>query len=368
MGQLLLSYFILALEIFLIHSIKNERQRRKMYFIVLFLQFFLLAGFRGLEIHNDTLSYASHFDNVSSNGHFWETEKELFNPGYLVLEKFIHNNVTSTVLGFDIVTSFIICFCSFLLFYKRARHVGIAIFLFYISGEYWTQVAVLREAFAVIVVYLCMKYLEDGRFWIAALLILLAVSFHNSAFIMFFFLLLMKFSPSKKMRIIIALSVVLVTYAIAPVMEYVLRLLSFETKYFVEGVDNGFASLNGIFNGTIGILASIGAYLMIKNANSFNYPHLYKEVLFIYFIISIVTLRLPILSRYMMYFTPFIFIMVSDLALVTPKNRKLALFVACVFAGNIIVKQFMRPEWISIFPYHFYNDSQLSLLHTFNIL
>lgn len=367
MTQLLATYLFLAIEICIIHSIANERQRRRTYFIVLFLQFFIFAGFRGLEIHNDTLSYASHFDNVSYNGHFWEIEKELFNPGYLVLEKFIHNNVTDSILGFDIVTSFIICFCTFLLFYKRAKHMGVAIFLFFISGEYWTQVAVLREAFAVLVGYLFMKQVENGKYIYAIVSILLAISLHNSSFILIFFLLLMIFSPSKKMRVIIVLATILVIYLIAPAMEMVINLLSFETKYFAEGVDRGFASANGIFNGTIGILTSAGVFLMKKNTPYYKWPKLYNEILYLYFIISIVTLRLPILSRYLMFFAPFIFIMVSNFAFITNKNRKYALFVSIVMAGNIIVKQIMRPEWISIFPYHFYNDSQLSMLHIFNL-
>lgn len=365
MIQLLASYFFLAVEICMIHSIANRKKRRITYFFVLFLQFFVLAGFRGLEIHNDTLAYTSHFDNVSKSGHFWEIEKETFNPGYLVLEKFIHNNITDSILGFDVLTSFIICLCTFLLFYKRAKHMGIAIYLYFISGEYWSQVAVLREALAVLVGYLFMKEVARGKYIYAVISILLAVALHSSSFILFFLLLLMLFPPSKKMRVIIVVTTILVTYLIAPVMETVLNLFSYETIYFEEAVDKGFASANGILNGTIGILTAAGVFLMIKSGHRYRIPKLYKEILFLYFIVSIVALRLPIMSRYLMFFAPFIFIMVSNLAFVTHENRYYALVVAFVLAGNIIVKQLLRPEWISIFPYHFYNDTQLSMLHLF---
>lgn len=362
MTQLLATYLFLAIEICIIHSIANERQRRRTYFIVLFLQFFIFAGFRGLEIHNDTLPYASHFSNVSYNGHSWEIEKELFNPGYLILEKFIHNNITDTVLGFDIVTSFIICFCTFLLFYKKARHMGVAIFLFYVSGEYFGQVAVLREAFAVVVGYMCIYFMEKKKYLFAVLFSLLAISFHNSGFILLFLLLLDRFSTPNKPRILLFFAVVVVAYLIAPVMEFVLNLLSFETKYFAEGVDRGFSSLNGIFNGTIGILVSIGIYAMFKNVRDYSMPNIYHNILYIYFLISIVTLRLPILSRYLMYFSPFLFILVSNLVFQSKKNIKYAIIVALAFASNIIIKQWMRPDWISIFPYEFFNSRQLGLL------
>ena len=48
-----------------------------------------------------------------------------------------------------------------------------------------------------------------------------------------------------------------------------------------------------------------------------------------------------------------------DYSLVKTINEKFLL------KSELIVKQLLRPEWISIFPYHFYNDTQLSMLHLF---
>lgn len=362
MDQLLFSYFFLALEILIIHSIPNVKIKRKYYFFFFFIQFAFLSGFRGLDIHNDTLSYASHFDNVSSKGHFWEIEKELFNPGYLVIEKFIHNNITNTVLGFNIITSTVICLCTFFLFYKKSRHIGFAIFLYYISGEFFGQIAVLRESFAVLVGYCCILLISKKEYLKSIPLILVAISFHNSSFILFLLLLLVWTSPSTKTKVIIFFSVVFVTYAIAPVMELVLNLLAFETKYFTEGVDRGFASANGFFNGTIGLLTALFVYMMIKN-NKGNCVHpVWYDIIYVYTIISVLSLRLPILSRYLMFFSPFLFIIVSNLIFASKKNVRYGILVSCVLASNIIVKQQIRPEWISIFPYHFYDDSQLGLL------
>lgn len=362
MEQLLFSYFILALEILIIHSIINVKIKRRYYFWLFFIQFSLLSGYRGLDIHNDTLSYASHFDNVSSKGHFWEIEKELFNPGYLLIEKFIHNNITNTVLGFNIITSTVICLCSLFLFYKRSRHIGIAIFLYYISGEFFGQMAVLRESFAVLVGYGCLLLISKKEYLKSIPLILVAISFHNSSFILFLLLLLVWTSPSTKTKVILFFSVVVVTYAIAPVMEFVLNLLAFETKYFTEGVDRGFASANGFFNGTIGLLTAMCVYMMTKNSKgNYIYP-IWYDILYVYTIISVLSLRLPILSRYLMFFSPFIFIMVSNLIFVSKKNVRYGILVAFILASNIIIKQQLRPEWISIFPYHLYDDSQLGLL------
>ena len=142
----------------------------------------------------------------------------------------------------------------------------------------------------------------------------------------------------------------------------ILNLLSFETKYFDEGVEKGFLTVNGLFNGTVGILVTFGVYKMIKQNEEIPLKSIYLNILYIYFLVSVVTLRLSILSRFLMYLSPFIFIMVSNYAFVSRRNIKYAFLVLFVLAGNIIIKQAFRPEWIYIFPYTFYSDDQLGLL------
>lgn len=364
MAQLLFTYLVLFLEIVFIHTHYKVTIRRNIYFYFILPQFFFFAAFRALQIAPDTLSYAAHFANVSFNGYFWDPEKDIYNYGYLIFEKFIHNNVTSSILGYDIITSAIFCFCTFWLFYKRALHMGVALFLYYASGEYFTQMAIMRESLAVMVSYYCFYCFEKKRFLLSVPFILISISFHNSAILLFFILFLKWYSPSFKTRTWIFISTVIISYAIAPFMEMILNLLAFETKYFEEGVDNGFSTVNSLFNGSVGLLVSFFVYKMIKNCkgnNDSQYIH-YMEYLYVYFLISIVTLRLSILSRYLMLLNPFIFILVSNLAFVTRKNYKYALFTLLVFSGNIIVKIIFRPDWIGIFPYSFYDNNQLNYL------
>ena len=365
MEYLLLSYFILFVEILIIHSIPNVERRRKFYFYLFFLQFFLFAGFRGLEVHPDTLSYVTHFCNVSDNNFFWDTDPELFNRGYLILEKFIHKHITGSALGFNVVTSFIICLCSLKLFNKRAYHLGVAIFLYYVSGEFFSQIGVIRESFAVIIGYLCFYLIENKKLIYSIVFIFISISLHNSAIILLFLFYLEWKSPSRSVRISLFLITVVVTYAIAPFMEMIVKLLSFETRYFYEGVDNGFASINGFFNGVVGLIVTYSVYRMILNAKIIGLKSRYSSylnILYIYLLISVLTLRLSILSRYLMYLNPFIFILISNLIFVDRKNLKYALLACSALTGNIIVKQIFRPEWIGIFPYEFYNSSQLQSL------
>lgn len=362
MDQLLFAYLLVAFEVCIIHSVPQLQNRRIEYLLFFFFQFFILAGFRGLEVHPDTINYATHFDNVSENGHFWDIDKDIFNTGFLVVEKFIHNNISNTVLVYNLVTSFVICLCTMLLFYREAYHMGIAIFLYFVSGTYFTQMAVLREALAVVVGYCCISLLSKKHFLYAALVILLAITLHTSAIVLFAIFFLEKRTISRKTRIVILLSVIGLVYAIAPVLEMVLDLLSFETKYYAEGVEKGFLTVNGLFNGMVGILVSFGVYKMLMQDDAPPPQSVYLNILYVYFLISVVTLRLSILSRFLMFFNPFIFILVSNYIFLSRRNVKYALFVLLVFASDIVIKQAFRPEWINVFPYNLYSDEQLGLL------
>ena len=362
LSQLLLTYFVLAIEIIIIHNLVKSDNKRIIYLYFFFFQFFLLAGFRSLEVHPDTLNYASHFNNVDGKGSIFQINADIFNPGYLIFEKFVYKLVSGSVLGYNLVTSFIVTFSTMLMFYKNARHMGVAIFLYYISGEYFGQIAVLRESMAVVVGYYYIHFLFQKNILYCILLFLLAFSLHNSSIILIFLLLLQLYNPGNKARIIIVITTFGVVYTIAPVMEAVLDAINFETKYFEEGVEKGFLTVNGIFNGVVGILIAYFVDKMLKNVNGVKRIPLYKNVVFLYFIISLVCLRLSILSRMLMFLNPIMFVIIADLLLVSSKNRRYAILAILVYAGNIIIKQVYRPEWIGIFPYSFYNDSQLNML------
>lgn len=368
MEQLLLSYLILGIEIAIIHELyKDDKNgnKRRFYFLFFFLQFFLFAGFRGLEVHPDTPTYDWHFSEVSNSGPFWDVEKNIFNIGYLYLEKFIHNNITSSVLGFNVFTCFIICLCSFSLFYKKAHHMGIAIFLYYISGEFFTQFGVLRESFAVILGYYVINLISKRKFFVSFVLSLVAISLHSSAFLLIILLLLEWMEPERRTKKYLLFIVVGIIYLIAPFIEFVTGLLDYESKYFTaQGADRGFATLNGFFNGGIGLLVSAGYYKMIKNAEELGYEQsgLSKNILYIYLVLSLISLRLSIVSRFFMYLNPIVFVIVSNLCFISKKNWRCAIFVILVFACNVVVKQAVRPEWIGIFPYYIYSDEQLKIL------
>lgn len=365
MIQLLLSYIIVGLEIFFIHNSSKAGNKKKIYFLFFFLQFFLFAGFRGLEVHPDTPTYDWHFSEVSNSGPFWDVEKNIFNFGYLYLEKFIHNNVTSTVLGFNLVTSFIICSSILYLFYKKALHMGIAILLYYVSGEFFNQFGVLRESFAVVVGYYIITNISKKKYFSSFLLIILAITLHNSAFLLIALLLLEWIEPSKRGKKYMLIIVVGMIYLIAPFIELVTSIMNFESKYFAEqGADRGFLTVNGLFNGSVGLLVFIGLYNMIKEAERKGYAQngLSKNICYLYLLISLITLRLSIMSRFFMFLNPFVFIIISNLCLISKKNWRCAIFIILVFACNVVVKQTFRPEWIGIFPYSIYSDEQLKIL------
>lgn len=356
MSQLIFSILFIGLEILIIHNeILTEQKRKPIYFFLFFAQFFVFAGFRGLTIHNDTISYVTHFvQDVSPFGHFWEYDHdERFEIGYLFVEKFIHNNITSTPSGFILVTSLIVCLCSLFFFYKKSEHMGISLFLFYVSGSFFTQFGVLRESFAVFVGYLALHYLERDKIVKSFVFASLAFFFHKSAIILLFIILLNRLELKRRTKILIFCGVVVILYSFAAFINQVAPLLGMEESiYFVH--DNAFTSINGLFNGSVSILSTLLIYKMVKNANRSGVPVFINNILFLCLLVSVLTLRLPILNRYLMFFQPYLYVLVSNYTFYSKENKRLAVLATLVIASDLIIKQWLRPDWVSIFPYSFY--------------
>jgi hypothetical protein len=242
---------------------------------------------------------------------------------------------------------------------------GVAIFLYYISGEFFNQFGVLRESFAVLLGYYIVYLISEKKYLYSLLLILIALSIHSSAVLLIVLLLFEKYTLGIKTKKYILIIVVGIIYLIAPIIESITALLEYESEYFTShGADRGFATLNGFFNGGIGLMGYLATWKMMKNAEDSGIIQsgLNKNILYIYLLISLVTLRLPIMSRLLMFLNPLVFVIISSLCFVSKKNHKYAIFSLLVFASNIIIKQALRPEWIGIFPYNLYSDDQLKLL------
>lgn len=191
------------------------------------------------------------------------------------------------------------------------------------------------------------------------------MSIHSTALLLIVLLIFEKLELGTNTKRYILIIVVGIIYMIAPIIENVTALLEYESEYFTsQGADRGFATLNGFFNGGIGLMAYFATMKLMKNAEERGYTQsgLNKNILYIYLIISLISLRLPIMSRFLMFLNPLLFVLTSNLCFVSKKNIKWTFFIVFIFACNVVIKQALRPEWIAIFPYYFYSDDQLRIL------
>lgn len=189
----MLPYYILIFLPMLIALIENRgiirigaapNGRRKTELIVFFTIFMLLLMFRGADCGVDTAGYLSQFSRRSDMSwgdlfRYEDTER-----GYLVLNKLI------SLLGknpqiFLMITGLLTAL-PLLYFYKReaelpfltiALFLAVAPFPMYFSG--------IRQSLAMGLAFPAWYLARDKKFWKFILIVLLAMQFHQSAFIMF---------------------------------------------------------------------------------------------------------------------------------------------------------------------------------------
>ena len=138
---------------------------------------FIIVGLRGPQIGSDTPAYFYEYNAVVSN---IEGYKEVREPGYLLLE-YIFSRFS---IPWQLFLVFISAFMAFSLgyyIYKNCINIFLAFFLHMTIGLFLMTLTGIRQSIAISITILVL----DKKNWKYFLGVLVASSFHYSAFIMF---------------------------------------------------------------------------------------------------------------------------------------------------------------------------------------
>lgn len=194
-------YFI-TLAIFAVLSLNRRSVRiyqngtisyQQIYYIFTVVWMTLLMGLRSSTVGIDTIQYENRYNNfeymLNSSRYASEAGFNIFN--------YIFNKLGFSFQMYLVVVSLILMVL-LLSFFKSSKNQFFSIYIFITIGVFVMFMSGMRQSLAVVFCLTSLKFINDKKFIRAILLIALAISFHNSAFIFVIMLLLYKIRLSKK--------------------------------------------------------------------------------------------------------------------------------------------------------------------------
>lgn len=367
----LLTSYIIGLGI-LLGTGKLTKSKNKLYIMLTFGLFVVLAAFRAKNVGNDTDTYLELFETIliteDLSAFTWRYE-----IGYLYLNKLLSMIVSDPQI-IIIVTSLVIMMVFARFIYKYSYIPWLSTFLFFTLGYYGMSMNTIRLNLAIIVILISYDFLRERKLIKFVLIVILASLFHRTAIIFLLAWPMTKLKFNYK-TILTMVAVSLSAYVMFPNILMVLIKL-FPTYQYYLGSEylNGELRVASVMNMLVGlsiILLSVFTNYHMKgneisdvNNKSLRYKnekindgHNMLLLLLAGVSITFISFNFNLLERVGDFFLVFSCVFLPN----TLRNLKdknlttLIIFVVVVlfFAYSTSI-QIYRPEWNSIYPYTFF--------------
>lgn len=177
-------YWILVLAILIIGFPMQphlSKKRAKAFLWIAFLMLFVVSGFRAYSVGADTRTYINLFQHIESEN-FADSRYEI---GFLIYVSVLYS--LSKDPGVLLIVSSVICIGSAcLLSYYFSKNPILSMMLYILLGSYFSQMNIMRQAIAMSIIEIAFILLTQKNQKItAAILIVLATTFHTVAYMGF---------------------------------------------------------------------------------------------------------------------------------------------------------------------------------------
>lgn len=242
--------------VYLIYNQAQNDKQKKWLFILGCLGLWLFVGLRSNDTGNDTVGYIKHFQNIVNIR--WDGIAEAYTKdhGFYYFIKLIRS-ITSSTMVFKLVTAFASLIGVFDLCYRNTKRPVLALYFYVTIGNLFFIMTGMRQAIAMSICLLSIRFIQKRKIIPFVLLILLAAQFHHSAYIF----LVMYFLGTRRVDVLNMLITIFVTIAAYFSYEKLLNVANevLDYNYEVEELSNG-----GIF---FAILLIILVLALITKSN-----------------------------------------------------------------------------------------------------
>lgn len=370
-------YFTLFLAVAVTSQfIGSKTIKRNFEIVVCFILLFGFFGFRDITVLNDTPHYYGFYYKLARYKSYLEESIFAINPydrfeyGYQVIVHFLIKYVSHDPYTIIWFSSLVLTIGNLWFISKRVDNIAIVTFAILLSGNFYTQYCLIRQAFALMFFYVAYGYLEKNRPWAYTIIMLFATLFHYTAFALLA-LPLLKLLKINRRNIFILFAL---TIAFAILIIQIMAMLGLtHNSYFQQMIKRDKAPLAAILDCLL--LAMIyGTCIFV------HYKMRLKEIDKTYFwtclfsfCVSIITIAFLPLFRINTYLLPIAIIQLmryltaaytfkeekSSVTFLKQKELRRFLQFAFLFVlfVRISVTMTFRNEWNHVTPYSFYDFS-----------
>lgn len=312
---------------FLLFGIANRRYRDTIFLFLIFIQLFVVSAMR-YEIGIDFINYRGIFRLVRNVPNLSElvrlSKVSTLELGYLLLNKTV-GGVTKEPQWIFVITSFIILSFIFLSIKKYSSKVWLSVYLFCV-GPYISSFNLVRQYIAVGILFFSYQYIKERKLKQYLLLMVLASTFHISALLLIPLYFILNINLNKKnMFITIAISVLIVIFF----KQIILIAQLFFYSYYTRG---SFGMSKGNVNNLLIAFMYFFSTMLFRNdlLNKNKDNKFLINWSFINFILSIISMRLWIITRLMAYSGVFNVLLIPEVVC-SIKNKNTKIIIGLVF-------------------------------------
>lgn len=326
----MLVYLLIDLIIILIGIYTYDKTKKNWALVVTFLMLVFFAGFRG-DFTSDYQSYADYFTKTVRHVSVWKILKLgtsfSMEKGFVLICKLVGFVSKSPVFFFTLFSAMTLGLY-YAGFKKLSAMPVLTVLLFVGVGDYYATYNLMRQMFAVALVFLGMNFFSEGKTWKYILCVLVAVTFHRTALIM----LPLTFLFNRKVctrNILIYCGVAAVFMVLLPSVVGYMQLLFAAYGDYSYGLGEG--TINAVIP-QLGMIAFV-AYSIFSKSCDFDLDNKKNRMLVNVAILAILMqclgLRIYIVSRLAYYCKPAFWILIPNIidSYKKEQDRRIALVI-----------------------------------------
>lgn len=321
----------------------------KILFLAYMIFFCILTGFRAPEIGNDTENYIGYFNIIS----LYDSVNEHFSIelGYqyfcLVISKF-----TDSPHIFLIICAVFSYVSLSILIFKYSKNLGFSLCLFFCMF-FSVYTNTIRQGIAMAITLYAYFAIKEKKHVKAAILILIATTFHTSALLMFI-LYFYRFIPRKPIVVFIALAVIIgcsITGIISGILTFILQ--EYSSYFQSEYASSGWLGVSYyIFRNSVFYILAYLTYRKQEDNKSKLIISTFSLLLLMTglgFFVNLFTRA----SEYLLILS--VIELPNALYSSKIKNKNLLMYTICfIMLAYFLTTLIFRPEWNNLYPYKFY--------------
>ena len=356
-------YFILVLLIIifrLITNVRNKNKGNKLFLILCFIAFSLVAALRSYTVGADTPQYYRFYTRIMNlNSIKPENYRYEYGFTYLVYILRFFKNPQYLIA----ITSIFINYVIFKFIYNNSINPFSSTIIYLFLNSFFSYMNIMREAIAIAFILIGYEYLKKNKILKFIIFNIIATYFHFSSILGLLLIPVKKVRFNKKTGSL-ALILIVITFILGNNIFVIFSKISPKLSSYLDNGEYTFSNFYGsliiavlyLFIYLIGLLC-LKKYDIKVFSNKNDNMNTLVGIMSLTCIFQFLVVRVNLFGRFAAYFSIFSIIWLPNCLSLIKNNRKkmlINIIVYFILFSYWVIIMVYRPEWYFVVPYSFF--------------